>query len=119
MPAKQEHVQKAEGNAAFALSLTLDSKPKIDWALIALFYAAMHYVEAYLATQNIHLRSHQTRDNAIGRDSKLKKIFVDYQDLKYYGYAARYEPSTFTPKDVTGMAAPGFATIKAHIKPLL
>ena len=62
MPSKLEHVTKADGNAAFALSLTLDNQTRIDWALVALFYAAMNYVEAYLATSNQDLRSHTTRD---------------------------------------------------------
>ena len=78
----------------------------------------MHYVEAYLAAQNQHLRSHTTRDNAVGRDANLKKIFSEYQDLKFYGYNARYEPPLFTAKDVNH-ALPQFETVKQHISALL
>lgn len=119
MPAKPIHVAKAQGNEGFALSLSLDSQPKIDWALIALFYAAMHYVEAYLALTGQHLRSHTHRDNVVGRDKNLKKIFREYQDLKYYGYAARYEPPQFTSKSFTIDALPQFNILKAHISTLL
>jgi len=49
MPAKDEHLAKARGNESFALSLPLNSNSGVDWALVALFYSAMHYVEAYLA----------------------------------------------------------------------
>lgn len=119
MPTKEEHIAKAEGNAAFALSLPLENQTKIDWALIVLFYAALHYVEAYLSTIGQHLRSHTTRDNAVGRDSNLRKVYSEYQDLKYYGYNARYEVCGFKPADVTNTAATGFAAIKARIKPLL
>ena len=91
MPSKQEHITKAEGNATFALSLELTSQPRIDWALVALFYAALHYVEAYLATQTVHLRSHTARDSVVAREPILKKIFSQYQDLKFYGFTARYE----------------------------
>jgi hypothetical protein len=119
LPTKEEHTAKAEGNAAFALSLPLENQAKTDWALIALFYAAMHYVEAYLSTIGQHLRGHTTRDNAVGRDSNPRKIYHEYQDLKYYGYNARYEVCGFKPTDVTDIAAGEFAAIKTQIMPLL
>ena len=119
MPAKHEHVAKANGNETFARSLPLDSQAGIDWALVAIFYAAMHYVEAYLALSNTHLRSHTTRDNAVGRDSNLRKIFHEYQDLKYFGYNARYEPPQFKATDVHKDALPKFEVVKATISRFL
>lgn len=116
MPSKTAHIEKAERNANFALSLSLDSPAKIDWALVALFYAALHYIEAYLdATAGIHLRSHDSRDRMIGRESNLKKIFSEYSDLKYYGYNARYEVDPFTADDVRKYAAKHFSTIKTSL----
>lgn len=119
MPTKAEHVKKAEGNARFALSLSLDDQPKIDWALIALFYAALHYVEAYLSTIGQHVRKHGTRDSYVARDTNLRKIFKEYSDLKFYGYNARYEMTTFRAADVTGTANRHFQTIRSHLQPLL
>ena len=84
-----------------------------------LFYAAMHYVEAYLAKSSVHLRSHTTRDNAISRDGALRKIFREYSDLKYFGYNARYEVSGFKANDVTNVALKHYSTIKNHLTPLL
>ena len=118
LPSKEEHIAKAEGNSALALSMTLENQPKIDWALVILFYSAMHYVEAYLATLGQHLRSHTTRDNFVGRDARLRKIFSEYQDLKYYGYNARYEMQKFTAADVTD-AATSLATVEAYIRTIL
>lgn len=71
--------------------MPLTDQTRIDWALVILFYAALHYVEAYLATVGQHQRSHTTRDNVVARDPNLKKIFSEYQDLKFYGNNARYE----------------------------
>ncbi len=68
---------------------------------------------------NTHLRSHTVRDNFVGRGTKLRKIFNEYQDLKFYGYNARYEPPQFTAKDVTADALPQFNTVKAYITKLL
>jgi len=83
-----------------------------------LFYAAMHYVEAYLATVGQHLRSHTTRDNFVGRDARLRRIYSEYQDLKYYGYNARYEMQTFNAADVADATA-DLTTVKSHIIKLL
>ncbi len=117
VPSRTDHVAKADGNAEFALSLPLNTQPNIDWALVALFYAALHYIEAYLAPAH-HLRSHEARDNYVGRDANLKSIYVEYGELKYYGFNARYGVFGFTPKDVTDHAAVAFSAIKAHVQSL-
>jgi hypothetical protein len=119
VPTKEQHVSKAEGNAKLALSLALDNQTRIDWALVILFYAAMHYVEAYLAKSGVHLRSHETRDRAMSREFALRKIFKEYADLKYYGYNARYEFASFKATDVTDRASKRYDAIKAHLAPLL
>ena len=98
--------------------MTLENQAKIDWALVILFYAALHYVEAYLATVGQHLRNHAARDSFVGRDARLRAIFSEYQDLKYYGYNARYEMQGFTASNVTD-AAKSFAKVKTHIKAIL
>lgn len=117
MPTREQHVAKANGNAKFALSLSLDNQASIDWALAALFYGAMHYVEAYLAPI-IHLKSHETRDQYIARDSNLRKVFKEYGHLKYFGFNARYEVCGFKAADVSDEAK-DFETIRTHIAALL
>lgn len=114
MPTREQHITKADGNAAFALSLPLDNQPQIDWALVALFYAAMHYVEAYLAPA-VHLKSHEARDTYISREAHLRLIFKEYAHLKYFGFNARYEVYGFRARDVEDEAAKDFETIKTHI----
>jgi hypothetical protein len=105
---------KANGNAAFALSLPLDKQANIDWALIALFYAGMHYVEAYLAP-SFHLKSHEARDSYLAKESHLRRIYKEYQHLKYFGFNARYEVCGFKSEDVTNEAAQDYETVKTHI----
>jgi hypothetical protein len=80
---------------------------------------ALHYIEAYFAKSSLHVRSHDTRDNAVARDSNLRKIFNEYKDLKYYGYVARYEPYKFKPEDMTSSAVPQFEILSSHISKLL
>ncbi|HEX7360918.1 MAG TPA: hypothetical protein VF283_10540 [Bryobacteraceae bacterium] len=118
MPSKAEHIAKAEGNEAFASEMPLTRQPNIDWALVAIFYAAVHYVEAYFSLSGTHLRSHTTRDRYVGRDPKLKPVFREYSNLKYYAYNARYEATNFKPLEVTEIALPALDKIKAQLKPL-
>ncbi|MEO8370661.1 MAG: hypothetical protein ABI806_15870 [Candidatus Solibacter sp.] len=118
MPAQQDHIHKADRNSGLAISMTLDSPAKIDWALVILFYSAMHYVEAYLAGLGQHLRSHTTRDAYIGREAQLRTIYVEYSDLKYYAYNARYEMAEFAQSDVAAAVA-SLATVKSHISSIL
>lgn len=119
MPTRDEHIQKAQGNEAFADSIEPTSQTRIDWKLVVLFYTAMHYVEAYLAkTMNQHLRSHTTRDSWVSRESNLKKVRIEYAHLKFYGYNARYELNGFTVEDLAD-AASYLSRIKATLAPLL
>jgi hypothetical protein len=119
LPSRDEHVQKAEGNEAFADSIAGANQTQIDWKLIVLFYTAMHYVEAYLAKAwGQHVRSHTTRDSYISKEKDLKKIRTQYAHLKYYGYNARYEMDGFTAQDVQDAQA-DLATLKAGLLPLL
>jgi len=114
VPTREQHVTKADGNAAFALSLPLENQTQIEWALVALFYAAMHYIEAYLAP-NTHLRSHEARDKYVGRESHLRLIFKEYSHLKYFSVNASYEICTFRAEDVQNEASRDYETIKRHI----
>lgn len=74
MPLKSEHLTKAQANEKFADSLDASVYPNADWALTALFYSAVHYVEAYFATKSIHSVDLRARDSAIRRDVKLEGI---------------------------------------------
>ena len=119
MPTKEQHVERANSTGTLALSLKLDSQSRIDWALIMLFYSAMHYVEAYLSKLGVHLRSHPTRDVAMSRDASLRKIYREYNDLKYFGYNARYEFCGYKATDVTNTAMKHYDAIKTHLIPLI
>ena len=118
MPTKDEHIQKANDNEKFANALATSNQAMINWKLVILFYTAVHYVEAYLAPNNVHLRSHQARDGYITRESNLRKIRMEYNHLKFYGYNARYEADQFTAADVTD-AIKYLAKVKGILQPLI
>lgn len=83
-----------------------------------MFYAALQYVDAYLATKNIHPPDHGERTKLIHADVKFKPIRWDYRDLKNESRTARYEPpTTFNQGDVN-IAQRRLDSIKKELLPL-
>ena len=119
MPLKSDHLNKARHDETFVSSLDIDSTSFIDWAITAMFYAALHYVEAYFATQGKHSPDHRIRDSSIRRDLNIRKIFNDYNELKNFSINARYYMYPFKPSDVTANLQPRLESLKTHVKHLL
>jgi len=115
LPNTADHRKKAEHNE-FLIS-TLDN-PFWDWAIIVTFYAALHYVEAYLGTKGIHAPTHPVRDSHIQRDSTLKTIYVDYRELENESRDARYDAIEFKQEDVRRLQR-NLETIKKALVPLI
>lgn len=115
MPSKVDHSAKAGHNESFVSKL---GEPYWDWAISGTFYAALHYVEAYLATKKIHSGSHPVRDSNINRDDTLRAIYPDYRELKDESRAARYDVVKFKQDDLKEMQK-NLETIKKLLKPLI
>jgi type IV secretory pathway VirB3-like protein len=119
VPTKEEHKAKAVHNETFVATL---KDPYWDWAVTGMFYAAVHYVMAYLATQGIHPVLHHVRNSHIHRDPKLNSIYIDYRELQNNSEDARYMervPATaFTQQDVTRLTV-CLNKIKQIILPLI
>ncbi|MBS1823530.1 MAG: hypothetical protein JST61_16420 [Acidobacteria bacterium] len=119
MATSQEHVAKADNNAAFGKSLDLGSQCNIDWALTALFYSAVHYVDAYLANSGNPPHAYNThgkRERFVATDSKLKRVNREYMDLKNFGINARYYCSVTKADKVTTEAIPALEAIRNHLR---
>ena len=88
MPARDEHLAKADHGATVAASLMAEPA-SVEWAITVLFYRAVHVVEAWFALSGIHHQSHQARTRAV--DRQLPEIAADYGDLLEASRTARYE----------------------------
>ncbi len=100
MPSKDQHVAKANHDEAFVASLDLATTPFCDWAVTALFYAALHYIEAYFATKGAHSLDHRARDSDIQREPAISGLYNDYNELKNMSINARYMTTSFKSTDV-------------------
>ncbi len=109
-----EHREKAEHNEFFVKNV---GNPFFDWQVSGTFYAALHYVDAYFATLNIHPHTHGERTSLV--DIRLTTIYVDYRELLNESRDARYEPTVaFTQNDVARIQR-SLEAIKKVVLPLI
>lgn len=116
MSSKDEHLAQAVHNEDFVAEI---DNPFFDWKLTGIFYAALQYVDAYLATRNLHPPDHGERTKYIHGDPKFRPIRFDYRDLKNESRTARYEPpNAFNQTDIN-IAQRRLDSIKRELLPRL
>ena len=98
MPKYYEHLTRAKENERLARTLDLTTGVGADWAIIMLFYAALHRIDAYLAGKNFHPLNHQQRDEEIENNGSLTNIYSDYRRLKDMSREARYNIADYTER---------------------
>ena len=71
----------------------IDQPPELLWSVVAAFYSAVHYVNAYLWEIRRHSPSdHSDREWQIDRDPALRTIAESYGLLKDWSLQGRYDP---------------------------
>lgn len=115
MPSKDQHLAQAHHNEEFVAIFNLNTTPYIDWMVAGLFYAALHYIDSFLALHGIHPSQHDVRDGCIIKVRDLSPIWIDYRHLKDDRRAAQYDIVHFRPKDISNNIRPKFEAIKEFI----
>ena len=119
MPQKGKHINWATHNRDFWTSIDLDNTPFTDWVLTGIFYEALHWVEAFLASKEHHSGNHPERSlNIRSHKSDLRPIQTDYDTLKQDSETARYDCYKHTAEEVRQLI-PLVDHIKNHISQLL
>ena len=113
MPSKDAHLWQAGHNEKFCSEIL--ATDFLDWAVTAIFYSGLHYVDGYLASKNIDPTTHDVRTPLVARESNLKRIFPQYRRLKDQSEAARYRVKHFTQAEVKGLKENEFEVIKSQI----
>lgn len=88
MPSVKNHIGQAQRNKEFYESIK-DKYP--DWGVTALFYCALHYVDAFLKSKNLTVEDHTSRFRWIERIQELKPLYADYSALYKYSINVRYK----------------------------
>jgi hypothetical protein len=58
--------------------------------VVLLFYSALHWVEAWLASRDVHGPSHEYRNRAMSRLREMAPILTEYGQLRTDGWNAGY-----------------------------
>jgi hypothetical protein len=118
MPGVAEHLAQAAHNES--LFLSLDHNVHSDWAVTVLFYAALQYVDAYLASIGIvDPGGHDVRDKLIQTTPALRPLWSRYKRLKSFSRTARYYAGRFSRSDINGLRLGSYEPLKADILRLL
>lgn len=112
---KDKHLSKAKHNEDFFRSLDILRTRFPDWAVVGIFYAAMHYYESYFAGFNKHARSHDIYDDWILNDTNIEKTYEDYRELKQCRWYASYWNRNFSAQEIQRSILPKLQNIKALI----
>ena len=131
MPDKNRHILQATKNEQYFQTFDLDDTPYLDWAAASLFYAALHFVDAYLANNSApvgaqaadpagghHPRGHINRREKIVNDPALTPIDLPYRELRQRCDDARYRLLPISPALVKNLASNEYNTVKNHVSSL-
>jgi len=115
LPTKAEHKAKAEHNEYFVSTL---GNPFFDWQVTALFYSALHYIQAYFVAKGINPppSTHTMRNNHVSNDPTLRTIYVDYRELQNESRSSRYGVTPPSQNDVQRLMG-NLNTIKGVVGP--
>ena len=117
MPTSEQHRQKAEHNER--ASVDFEAGLYVDWAVTALFYAAVHWIDAYLVQYWPSPGNHADRFELMRRERAVRPIRALYQDLYQRSLDSRYNCEAFQIRDVQRLRQARFEPIRRHLEGLL
>ena len=89
------HLQVAQRNRDLARALLAQSELEPEpweWVAVVLFYAAAHYVNAYLWERyHVEPANHGERTYGVRQDSAINACQAAYDRLRVIGFDARYD----------------------------
>jgi len=116
---QKRHVTKATHNEDFWSFINDNHEKYLDWAVVSIFYSAMHFIDAFFGKKGKHLKTHDMADREIAQDKQLLDIYADYRSLKDYRWKASYWLTKFKKSDIDKDVIPHFNRIKSSILELL
>lgn len=117
MPGLAVHRARAEANERISNRLGPDLNPDLDWRVTMLFYAAVHWAEAYLATRSVHSASHAERVRTL--KTLNFPVLREYQLLEDASRAARYDCATYTAATAALLESQHYTPVRDYVLTLL
>ena len=116
MATVQEYLEKAERNEKLADTLASLPERYTEWEVTALFYSALHYVNAFLEVKGLRPTIHHARLRLV---SRLTGFVKEYENLSQKSVNARYKMDEFTSQEVDSIKAGEFRIVKEGALALL
>lgn len=90
-----DHLRVARRNRDLARALLAQSElapEPWEWVAVIVFYAAVHYVNAYLWERyHVDPANHGERTYGVRQDSAINSCQIEYDRLRDQGFRARYD----------------------------
>jgi hypothetical protein len=118
-PPSEEHLEWAlRFEEEFSIILNTNV---FNWAAVALFYSALHYIQAFLVERGLGgmVENHATRNKLVNTVSELRDISASYRHLHDTGWDCRYRGPMINREDIEGLLRPDFVRVKNKIMSLL
>ncbi len=98
MADKQSHIRQWRHNRAFVP--TIDPQFH-DWVITAIFYTALHAVDALLAHDKVTVTNHEGRNRALMLTNRYEQLHRKYEPLYGLARTIRYfaDPVKWVPAD--------------------
>ncbi len=118
MSSQSQHENQAQRNERFFQSLDKTVSVNREWIVTAVFYAALHWMEAYYDNQHgLHFKSHDARNQMV-RWSRLP-ISREYLYLYDASRHARYLMHRFTQQEVEDLINLSYKPVKDFVQNVL
>lgn len=116
---KDGHLRKAEHNNQLLNTFNFKRTRYPDWLVVIIFYTALHYVDAYLATRGfVKISDHKERNRLV--EKYLPSVIEEWWLLYDQSQAARYDTGfQIAISEVNTYKNDKLSTIKAEIISLL
>ncbi|MYC36576.1 MAG: hypothetical protein F4X66_06640 [Chloroflexi bacterium] len=112
----RDYLALAERNEQFVEAIASLPQRFPEWEITTLFYAALHYANAFLATRGHDPGNHARRNELI---VNLTNVGQDYHDLYRLSLNARYRGISYTPHRVDEIKSGPFHRVKEEVLALL
>lgn len=103
MPTVEQHIKQWKHNRAFAKTID-GSFP--DWQINAIFYTALHCIDAALAQLKVSVSDHGERNEQVKTNGSFAQVRTQYLNLYRIARVTRYdaEPDNWIPQQYLNVA---------------
>lgn len=125
MPDLTSHIAKAQRNEQFYHNSNQPLSEFREWAVVVLFYIALHYVDAALSKEAglpeyfQHPTGHRQRFKAMAKSHRLSSAMVVYHYLYNASLKARYTDVRFSKQFLSSFQDMWFGPFRRHLRGIL